>query len=389
MILAEVKHPSSLSDQEAGAWRGFCAAEPAWGSPLLGPDFAQLVGKVRDDARVACFSRGGRQIGFLAFHRRPNGLARPIGATYSDYHALITAPGEAIDGPRALAAAQLSGLRLTGLIDPGGVFGDTRECEHEGHVLTLQGSADEHHLGLKAANPKRYKNWGRLRNKLEREVGELTLTPGDDSQEAFDLLVAWKQEQYRSTGTHDVLRPDWVQRMFRTAFEQRTGELRGVMITLRAGGRLVAGHFGVAQNGILHSWLSSIDRDLTACAPGQVLMFMAPEALQELSLSTLDLGPAHAHYKAPFATGNVAIQEGLAAADGRAGRTVRSVESAWALAGHGRIEAVARLRRRLEQITGAETSVGGHVRGVVDALAGYHKRAAAREPRPVLAAEDA
>ncbi len=389
MLLAEVRHPSSLSASEADAWRGFCAAEPAFSNPLLGPDFARLVGQVREDARVACFRRDGRSVGFLAFHRRPGGPARPIGAAFSDYHALIPAPGERLDADEALAAAGVSGLRVTALLDPRGAFHDMRPSEHDGHVMTLQGSASDHEAWLKAANPKRFKNWMRLRNRLERDVGDLKLTAQDVDPLALETLIDWKREQYVLTGAHDMLRPAWAQALYQAAFETRSGPLRGVMTTLRAGGRLVAGHFGVAGAGVYHAWLSAMDRELSACAPGQVLTFLMPWALEELGLETLDLGPGFAHYKAPFCTGQVAIQDGLAIAEGRAGRQVRSLERAWALAGERRIEAVARLRRRLNHIASAETSVGGQVRGVVEAFAGYGRRSATREPRGAPAAEEA
>jgi CelD/BcsL family acetyltransferase involved in cellulose biosynthesis len=389
MITAEVQHPSTLFEHEAQAWREFCAAEPAFANPLLGPDFAQLVGQVREDARVAVFRREDHPVAFLAFHRRPNGMAWPIGAAFSDYHALVTAPGVVLDGRQALAAAGISGLGLSGLIDPHGVFGDAREAEDAGYLIALAGSPAEHHQRLKDANPKRYKNWGRLKNKLEREVGPLSFTPGDRSPEALATLIDWKRQQLRESGLHDVFRPAWAGALFETALEQSEGRLHGVMITLRAGGRLVAGCFGVASEGVAHIWLSAFDRDCASCGPGQVLMLMAPEALEALSLRALDLGPSHAHYKAPFATGQVPIREGRAIAEGRAGLPVRSAGAAWALAGERRIGAVARLRRRLDHIAAAETSVSGRVRGVVDALASYRRRASSRPAAPVAAVEEA
>jgi CelD/BcsL family acetyltransferase involved in cellulose biosynthesis len=390
MITAEAKRPSTLSEREIEAWRGFCAAEPAWSSPLLGPDFARLVGEVREDARVAVFRRGGGEIGFLPFHKRPDGRAWPIGAAFSDYHALVSAPGERLDGAEALAAAGISGLRMGGLIDPRGAFSDLKASEDEGYLITLNGSPEEHSQALKAINPKRYKNWGRLRNKLEREAGEVTLTPDDRSPEVLEKLIAWKREQFGETGLHDVLRPAWAQALFEAAFARRDGDFRGVMITLHAGDRLAAGFFGVASGGVMHAWLSAIDRKLASCGPGQVLMLMVPEALQALGLKTLDLGPSHAHYKAPFATGVVPLREGLAIAQGRVGQTARSLDGAWALAGEHRIGAVARLRRRLDHIASAETSMGGRVRGVVDALAGAGRRASSRAPAPAAPAmEDA
>lgn len=389
MLQAEVRHPSGLTETEAQAWRDFCAAEPAFSSPLLGPDFARLVGRVREDARVASFRRDGRLVGFLAFHRRPGGPAWPIGSAFSDYHALIAAPGERIEASEALAAAGVSGLRVSALLDPRGAFEGMRPSDHLGHVMALKGSAGDYEAFLKAANTKRFKNWIRLKNKLERELGELQLTARDTSQAALDELIAWKREQYVLTGAHDVLRPAWARALYQAAFETHEGPLTGVMTTLRAGGRLVAGHFGVAGNGVYHAWLSAMDRECAVCAPGQVLTFLMPWALEELELDALDLGPGFAHYKAPFCTIEIPIQEGLAIAQGRAGRPVRSLERAWALAGEQRIEAVARLRRRLDHIAAAETSVGGQVRGVVEAFAGYGRRSATREPKTAAAADEA
>ena len=380
MIQAEVLHPSTLSEGDASAWRALCAVDPALRSPLLGPDFARLVGEVRPDARVAVFRRGGRTIGFLAFHKRPDGFARPIGSAFSDYHALVVAPGEVIDGPEALAAAQISAFGFTGLIDPARAFPQARPSAMTGHVIELNHDAATHQEALRTANPKRYKNWRRLQNKLEREFGEVTFTASDSDQAAFDLLLAWKRDQFHRTGSHDVLRADWARALFQTAFERREGPLRGVMTTLRAGGRLVAGHFGLAQAGVFHAWISSMDPACAGCGPGQVLMLQAPETLQALGLQVYDLGPGYAHYKAPFATGEVAIADGLAMAPGPAGRAARSLDSAWAMAGDGRIEAVCRLRRRLDHIAAAELSTSGRVRGLIEAIAGSGRRAASREP---------
>ncbi len=259
-----------------------------------------------------------------------------------------------------------------------------------GYVIALDGSPDAHNEALRAVNPKRFKNWKRLQNKLERERGEIVITPADDSQEAFEQLIAWKRDQFQRTGAHDVMRPDWARALFQTAFERRDGPMRGVMTTLRAGGKLVAGHFGVASGGVCHAWLSSMDPACAGCGPGQVLMLQTPVVMSTLGLRVYDFGPGYTHYKAPFATEEVAVAQVLAMADGRAGFAARSVESAWALAGERRIDAVGRFRRRLDHIASAEVSVGGQVRGMMEAIAGYGRRAATREPgRPEPVSDDA
>ena len=93
MLDVETIHPSLLSAVDAVLWRSLAASEESFGNPLLGPDFAQAVGKVREDARVAVVRRAGETVGFLPFHRRPGGLARPIGSPLSDYHGLVSRPG--------------------------------------------------------------------------------------------------------------------------------------------------------------------------------------------------------------------------------------------------------------------------------------------------------
>ena len=375
MIKAAVKHPRALSPAEVAAWRAFCAVEPAFANPLLGPDFAGLVGEVRDDARVAILTRGKELVGFLPFHSRPGGFARPIGSTFSDYHALVTAPGERVDGAEALAAARIRAFRFNGLIDPKGAFPEARPSELEGYVITPDPSPEAYYEGLKAANPKRFKNWRRLQNKLEREWGPPVMTPDDHCLETFEQLLAWKSEQFHRTGSHDVLRPSWARELLERAFARRDGALKGVMMTLRAGDRLVAGSFGVAVGGVCHGWISVFDPDCAVAGPGQILALLTAEGLPPLGLRTYDLSPGYAHYKAPFATGTVQVAEGLAG-----GRAAPSLDGMLALAGADRIDALVRFRRRMDHIAAAELSVGGRVRGVVEAIAGYGRRAASREP---------
>ena len=175
MIQAEVRHPRALSEREAHAWRGFCAADPAFANPLLGPDFARLVGEARPDARVAVLSLKGEPVGFLPFHGQPGGMSQPIGAAFSDYHALVSAPGVEVDGAEVLAAAQISGLRFSGLIDPKGAFPGAEPAEAEGFLIAPSAGPDAYYAALQSENPKRFKNWRRLQNKLEREYGEVAL----------------------------------------------------------------------------------------------------------------------------------------------------------------------------------------------------------------------
>ncbi len=374
MPLVQSVRPSELTASECEAWSDFCAATPTFRSPLLGPDFAQAVERRRDDSYVAIFRRNGRVVGFLPHHRRSSGFARPMGAPFCDYHALVTEPGLRLDGRQALAEAGLATFRFSGLIDPYGCFDAVERSLLEGFVMKLGPAGAEAYLEtLREPNPKRAKNWRRLENKLEREVGEIELTAPDHSQEAFDTLMRWKREQLVRGGMHDFFRPHWTLGLMQDLFERREGPFQGLMLTLRAGGRLVAGHFGVRLNGCFHSWISSIDPELAATGAGNTLLLRAIKAMPALELSAFDMGPGHAHYKEPFCTGRIAASAGVA--HGAARGVTHSMDQALALAA-GRSQAVARLLRRLDHIAAIELSMGGRLLGVAQAFAGQTRRGA-------------
>ncbi|PXA73802.1 cellulose biosynthesis protein CelD [Caulobacter sp. D4A] len=372
MLQVETLHPADMALADVALWRAFAAADPALASPLLGPDFTQAVGRVREDARVAVIRREGETIGFLPHHRRPGGMARPIGAPLSDYHGLIAKPGVEIDAAQVLRAADLAVFRYTGLVDPAHAF--AAEPTTAAYVIDIEDDVEAYLEAVRSGSPKKIKNYRRLDNKLEREMGQVALKAADHSQESFDQLIAWKREQIERTGVHDFLRPQWTRDLFQTLFETREGDFQGLMINLYAGGQLVAGHFGVRQGATYHPWIASTNPAFAAWSPGQIFFPRAIAAMPELGLSRYDLGPGSDHYKHSYGLTQTLIADGAITAASMAGRVAHSVEGVWALAGaHGQ-GPVARLRRRMDIIASTELTMGGRVKGLVDAVASQGRR---------------
>lgn len=375
MIDAELVHPGALDAADAALWRGFAAAQPAFASPLLGPDFARAVGAVREDARVAVIRRGGEIVGYFPFHQRFAGMARAIGAPLSDYHAIVSRPGATLDAAAVLRAAGISAFRYTGLVDPSGAFGGEGEAR-TAHVIALEGPAEAYLEAVRAASPKKIKNYRRLDNKLEREVGAVRLVAPDASRAAFDQLITWKREQLQRTGMHDFLRPDWTSRLLSDLFEMQDGDFQGLMVSLYAGDQLVAGHFGVRLGGVYHPWIASTDPAFAAWSPGQIFFLRAIAAMPAIGLTHYDLGPSHDHYKRAYALSQTTALDGVATAPSMGGLMASSMEGAWTLAGARRAGMVGKLRRRMDAIASVELTVGGRVRGFVDAVASQSRRRA-------------
>lgn len=375
MLDVETLHPSLLSDEAAALWRSLAAAQAGFTNPLLGPDFARAVGSVRDDARVAVIRRCGEILGFLAYHRRPGGVARPIGSPLSDYHGLVSRPGAELDLARVLRAADISVFRYNGLVDPNGVFEAASERTRTAYAIDLADTTAEAYLeAVRAASPKKIKNYRRLDHKLEREVGPVRLAVEDASRAAFNQLIDWKREQLERTGAHDFLRADWTRELMADLFALRKGDFRGLMLNLYAGDTLVAGHFGVRLGAVYHPWIASTNPALAAWSPGQIFFLRAIAAMPGLGLARYDLGPGHDHYKRAYGLDTTTLAEGSATAATIGGRVAMSVETAWTLAGAGGEGPVGRLRRRMDAIASTELTMAGRVRDFVGAVASKAQR---------------
>lgn len=381
MMDVETLHPSLLSADDVALWRSLAAAQAGFGNPLLGPDFTQVVGKVREDARVAVVRRDGVTLGFLPFHRRPGGLARPIGSPLSDYHGLVARPDAGLDLAQVLRAADVSVFRYTGLIDPNGVFPASPETDRTAYVIDLaETSAEDYLEAVRAASPKKIKNYRRLDNKLDREVGPVRLVAGDVSREAFNQLIDWKREQLLRTGMHDFLRADWTRELMADLFSVRDSDFRGLMINLYAGDTLVGGHFGIRQGATYHPWLASMNPEHAAWSPGQIFFLRAIAAMPALGLDRYDLGPGHDHYKRSYALKSITIGEGAATASGIGGRVASSMESVWSMAGAHGAGPVGQLRRRMDAIASSELTMSGRVRDFVEAVASKAQRRGGEHP---------
>lgn len=376
MLDVETLHPSLLSAEDVALWRSLAVAEGAFANPLLGPDFTQAVGKVREDARVAVVRRAGETLGFLPYHRRPGGLARPIGSPLSDYHGLVCRPDTGLDLAQVLRAADVSVFRYTGLVDPHHVFPASPDTDRTAYVIDLTGTTAEAYLeAVRAESPKKIKNYRRLDNKLDREVGPVRLVAGDLSREAFNLLIDWKREQLARTGGHDFLRADWTRELMADLFSARDGDFRGLMINLYAGDTLVGGHFGIRLGEVYHPWIASTNPEHAAWSPGQIFFLRAIAAMPELGLTRYDLGPGHDHYKRAYGLNTVTIGEGAVTASSIGGRMASSMESVWTLAGAHGAGPVGQLRRRMDAIASSELTMTGRVRDFVEAVASRaHRR---------------
>ncbi len=377
----DLLHPRELDDSDARAWGALQQDTAAFSSPLLGPQFARAVGAVREDARVAIWRGNDASNGFLAFHRRPSAFGRPIGAPFCDLQGLVAGRDSRIDGGALLGASGLRALKVDGLIDPYNHMTGGHQGEALSHRIVLDGDAEAYLDRVRAQSRNGAKNFKRYSARLGQDLGELRLAGPDLDKFALERLFAWKSAQLRLSGMHDFLAVTWIKTLLHRLFEVRQGGFEGLMLNLYAGDRHVAGQFGVRLNGHFHPWIGAMDPEMKAYSPGVVFQWLAVKAMPQLDLNTYELGVGGDHWKRMFSLDALPVRTGLVTASGPAGRAAATQERLydWPSA---KVQTIGRLRRRMDHIAATELTLAGRTRGVINALANYEKRNAARHAVP-------
>ena len=363
-----------LTPADVATWRAMQAATPEFASVLLSPDFTQAVAAVRDDVRVCIFRRDGKTIGFLPVHQRPGRFARPAGAPFSDYSALITFPDPQLTIGEALRAAGIRQYQAIGLVDPYQVFGLTPGGEaDEAHGIDLSDDAPEN-----KANGKLKKNIRRLSRHLEEQHGEVRFVIGDRDPAHFETMMDWKRRQTHDTGLHDFLAAPWVQALMRNLFTAPTTGLHGCMVTLTAGDTPLLWHYGVRLGERAHPWISSYDPAYSAFSPGQIFLNGLHEPLRDAGLHHYDLSTGQQAYKGIFSNAAFPVRHVRAYSDAGPARfsagVARLTVNVRKAMGARVDDAFARLNRRFDQIASLELDPVARARGVAYAFSSASKR---------------
>jgi CelD/BcsL family acetyltransferase involved in cellulose biosynthesis len=182
----------------------------------------------------------------------------------------------------------------------------------------------------------------------------------------------------RESGLHDFLQIAWIRSLMHRLFDTRQDGFEGLLMGLYAGRRLVAGQFGVRLGSHYHPWIAAMDPEMKPYSAGSLFQWLAIEAMPGLGLKTYELGVDGDHWKKTFSLHALPVRTGLVVASSAAGRMAATQARMYDWPAQ-RVQTLGRLQRRLDHIAAAELTFAGRTRGVVDALANYERRNAARQ----------
>ncbi len=313
---ADVTRPTELGAGERRLWESFTDASNL-GSPFLSWQFTQIVGDVRDDARVAVVKADSNVCGFLPFQVDPAGAGWPIGATIADAQAVIGDPDWTFDAPQLIRAAGLTCWSFDHLVTTQQPFAPYHRQRHRAPFVDLRQGYEQFLARVRAHSRDLLAQVSRRRRKLEREVGPVvcewhSTEPDRDMQ----LLARWKSDQYARTSVWDRFAEPWIGEAVAGLRASRDPRCTGVLTALRAGERLVAAHFGLLSGDRLSWWFPAYDPEFGRYSPGLILLLDLIGEAAAHAVPLIDLGRGEHDYKLRVTPDFFEVAEGEVPASG-------------------------------------------------------------------------
>ena len=350
MLRNEIFKIDELNAEDRAIWISLIESGPLH-SPLLHPDFVQHVAKCRRDVRIIKSQDAHGKRAFLAIHKRPFGVARPIGATFSDYHALIAEPGFSGGLETSLADTGIHAFHYFNLIESGAsdARGWWAECGPQ--KCPRDAFANSH--------PKRAKQLRRLGRKLAKEQGDATLIIDDKRQTTLDALREWKADQFKASGRHNVLGATWVRHLLDRLQDGARRDIAGFMVSLNIDGHPIAAEFGPRWGEVFHPWLAAYNPDYARYSPGHLLVHDFLGRMEEAGLSRYDFGAGDEAHKTMFSNSSIGLNSG------RAYAAKSRLSTRFLIPGAGGLRG--KIIRRWEQILLSETQSLSRAAGALSA----------------------
>ena len=302
--------PGDLSEGELSEWRSFQQENPSLSSPYFCPEYTLAVAEVRDDVRITIVEDGADIVGFFPYQRSPLGFGRPVGGNLTDYHGLISRRDLAIDPFDLLRASHIVSWEFSHLPVEQASLSSHRATSSHSPVIRLGDGWERYCDWLQGTGTQVLKKQEYYRRRLEREFGTVSISHESGDAATLDALFRWKSEQYIRSGLVDVFGFPWTRGLLKALMARRGRDFRGVMSELRAGGRLIAAHFGISTQNTWHWWFPAYDISFAKYSPGIVLLIDAIRAACEKGIGVIDLGRGEAEYKARLSNDAIAICQG-------------------------------------------------------------------------------
>lgn len=300
----ETIHPKELGQNDCAQWRGHQRASTL--SPYLTPEWAQIIGAARADARVVVINDGE---GYFGAQRLSRFSAMGLGAPISDYQGLIGREGLDVQPAQLCRALNVGRIDLTHAPAGQTLF---KAAGAEGSwIAETQSSRELYEAALRTRRAEFVRQTDKKARKLERERGQIEFHAQASARCDFDALLHWKNAQLQRSGQPQIWATPWVSQVLDQCFDARGSSFGGVLFTLHVGGALIAGAFCLRSQGVLHFWIVAHDSAFDAYSPGVQLARRIVGWAADNGVHEVDFGPGDYQYKRQLSTTQRMLEWGV------------------------------------------------------------------------------
>lgn len=358
---------NSVPDTLYSAMLALQSGEEKYRNPFFRPEFIQIMCKVRQDVHLFWAQDDKGLTFYWAMHLNKFGHARGIGGPFSDRNGPVIRKGFKFDLTRFLESACIKKFTTNGF-----VAGSDTETQNLAPILNNEACInkpyDLFYEEIRSQHASLHKKLRRLQRKLESEHEAVTFTFDDASPEAMQWLMNTKSLQYKETGRHDVLGPQWVQNMFTSLKNYNSPDFKFCVSTLKTKNEFIAAEINLRSRSTLHGWIVGYNPEYKAYSPGYLIIMKILSEFNKQGLTYYDFGPGSEDYKKYFVNLRTPLNMGTLYAP----NTSHLLEAAWSQAEEKAPEKLSNLlqktRRRSDQILATEIAFIPRVKGFIRAI---------------------
>jgi CelD/BcsL family acetyltransferase involved in cellulose biosynthesis len=308
-MLVNVIPACQLSSEVQQWWRTTQNANPRLDSPYFCPEFTAAVDSVRDDVYIAVIENQRGVVTVFPFQRTWYGVGRPVGGPVCDFQGIISRQDLTLD-PRWLA--RCCGVQFWDLpcvLTWQSTFQSWQTSTIDAPYMELSCGFEAYCDQRRAVESHQVRDTQRQLRRLGRKVGPVHFEYDIVDKRVLDTLFLWKSAQYRATGMPDGLHGGWIPRLLHRIYETKSKHFSGVLSALYAGDHLVAAHFGMQSERVLHWWYPAYDPKFSTYSPGLILCLELAREACSRGISRIDLGYGYEPYKLGFMSGSTSVAE--------------------------------------------------------------------------------
>ena len=303
-------------DVDAGLqnkWQQLRNSSAIFQSPYYDPMYSLIVGQARSDTRFLVIEDAGEVIAFLPYHRENSFAAEVIGGGLTDYQGPICSPEIVLPTTELLRAMNVCYMGFNHMPLVRQDFAGFAWEQSRSLTLNLDGGFAAYAQRLQEKrDASLLKKIETSERKLSKKLGPVRFCLDARQPAEFATLLAGKSDQFiRTLGVeHDIFAVPWIRSVIEAIHHKYSAEFAGVLSTLYAGDTLIAAHFGMRSETILHYWFPWYATTYAEYSPGLILLAACAREAETLGVNLIDLGRGEQAYKRRFATGHHDLCEG-------------------------------------------------------------------------------